>query len=218
MLDALAIIIGLVVAYLMGSLPSAVWLGQGYFGIDVRDYGSGNAGATNTFRVLGKPAGLVVMACDILKGFTATSVAYILFSLGYVSESALTLWGLLFGVVAVVGHIFPVYTGFRGGKGVATLLGMVLGIEPLVALFCIGIFFVVLLASRYVSLGSMIAALSFPLLLLLPRFHPGNPLPIIFGFVLFAVVVITHQKNIRRLWRGQESKMYLMRNRRDRPS
>jgi len=203
------ITIGAILAYLIGSLPTAVWLGQGYFGIDVRQHGSGNAGATNTFRVLGKRAGIVVMFLDIFKGWTATSVATILWFLDFVPEHDLILYKLIFGIIAVVGHIFPVYEKFKGGKGVATLLGMVLSIHLPAALVCMAIFFLVLLLSKYVSLGSMIAALSFPLLLLIPRFNPEEPALIFFGFAMFAVVVLTHQKNIKRIISGEESKTRL---------
>jgi acyl phosphate:glycerol-3-phosphate acyltransferase len=203
------ITIGAILAYLIGSLPTAVWLGQGYFGIDVRQHGSGNAGATNTFRVLGKRAGIVVMFLDIFKGWTATSVATILWFLEFVPEHDLILYKLIFGIIAVVGHIFPVYEKFKGGKGVATLLGMVLSIHLPAALVCMAIFFLVLLLSKYVSLGSMIAALSFPLLLLIPRFNPEEPALIFFGFAMFAVVVLTHQKNIKRIISGEESKTRL---------
>jgi acyl phosphate:glycerol-3-phosphate acyltransferase len=203
------IIIGATLAYLIGSLPTAVWLGQGYFGIDVRDHGSGNAGATNTFRVLGKRAGILVMCLDIFKGWTATSVATILWFLEFVPEHDLILYKLIFGVIAVIGHIFPVYEKFKGGKGVATLLGMVLSIHLQAAIVCIIIFFLVLMLSKYVSLGSMIAALAFPLLLLIPRFDKEEPALIIFGFAMFAVVVLTHQKNIKRIISGEESKTRL---------
>jgi glycerol-3-phosphate acyltransferase PlsY len=205
-MDVLLIIAGFVMAYLLGSLPTSVWLGQAYFGIDVRDFGSGNAGATNTFRVLGRKAGTIVMLVDILKGWTATSLALLLYLMNVIPFDDLLMYKLLFGILSVIGHIFPVYVGFKGGKGVATLLGMVLAIHTEAALLCIVIFFVVLLTSKYVSLGSMIAALAFPILLLLPRFSPDDPMMIVFGFVMFAIVVITHQKNIVRLLNGEESR------------
>lgn len=195
-----------VVAYLIGSICSAVWLGKAYYGIDIRKHGSGNSGATNTFRVLGKKPGTIVMLIDIFKGWAATSLAGLLVIFDAISVSNLVVFQLLFGGLAVVGHIFPVYERFKGGKGVATLLGMMLAIQPEVALVCMVIFIIVLFTSRYVSLGSMIAALAFPVLLLLPRFHPENPILIIFGFILFAVVVLTHRKNINRLIAGEESK------------
>ncbi len=211
MIEILVIMIFGILAYLIGSLPTSVWLGEAYFGIDVRDYGSGNAGATNTFRVLGKRAGVVVMIVDIFKGWTATSMATLLFFADAVSEERLVFFKLAFGVLAVVGHIFPVYVNFKGGKGVATLLGMVLSIHTEAALLCILIFLIVLLASKYVSLGSIIAALAFPLLMLIPVFSPEKPILIIFGFVIFALVVLTHQKNIVRLLNGEESRTVLIR-------
>ena len=200
----------LVAAYLLGAIPTAVWVGQAYYGIDVRQHGSGNAGATNTFRVLGKKPGAFVMLVDILKGWAATSLANFLVMLEVISPEKLVLFKIIMGILAVIGHIFPVYVGFKGGKGVATLMGMVLAIQPVAALICLGIFMVVLLVFKYVSLGSMLAAVAFPLLLLLPRFHPDEPLLIVFGFILSLLVILTHKKNIGRLLQGQESKIYLL--------
>jgi glycerol-3-phosphate acyltransferase PlsY len=156
--------------------------------------------------VLGRRAGSIVMLVDILKGWTATSLALLLYFMGVIPFENLLMYKLLFGILSVVGHIFPVYVGFKGGKGVATLLGMVLAIHTEAALLCMLIFFVVLLTSKYVSLGSMIAALAFPILLLLPRFSPDDPMMIVFGFIMFAIVIVTHQKNIVRLINGEESR------------
>ncbi|MGV3502363.1 MAG: glycerol-3-phosphate 1-O-acyltransferase PlsY [Adhaeribacter sp.] len=197
----------LLAAYLIGAIPTAVWVGKSFYGVDVRQHGSGNAGATNTFRVLGKKPGAFVMAVDIFKGWAATSLAHVLVLSEAIAPDQLILFKIILGVLAVLGHIFPVYAGFKGGKGVATLMGMVLAIHLPAALICLGIFLVVLLLFKYVSLGSMIAAISFPLLLLLPRFHPDEPLLIVFGFLLSLMVVLTHKKNIGRLLQGQESKV-----------
>ncbi len=205
-MDILFIAILFVAAYLIGSISTAVWLGKAYYGIDIRRHGSGNCGATNTFRVLGKKPGTIVMLIDIFKGWAGTSLAGLLVIYNVVEPDNLIIYQLIMGALTVVGHIFPVYERFKGGKGVATLLGMMLAIEPMVALLCMAIFVIVLFTSKYVSLGSMIAALAFPILLLLPRFHPENPILIVFGFVLFAVVVLTHRKNINRLIQGEESK------------
>jgi glycerol-3-phosphate acyltransferase PlsY len=205
-MDILLIAILCVAAYLIGSISSAVWIGKAYYGIDIRQHGSGNSGATNTFRVLGKKPGAIVMLIDIFKGWTATSLAGFLIIFDVIAPENLVIYQLILGALSVLGHIFPIYERFVGGKGVATLLGMMLAIEPVVALMCIAIFIIVLFTSKYVSLGSMIAALAFPVLLLLPRFHPDNPILIIFGFVLFAVVALTHRKNINRLLAGEESK------------
>ncbi|WP_242920807.1 glycerol-3-phosphate 1-O-acyltransferase PlsY [Pontibacter liquoris] len=205
-MDILLIAILCVAAYLIGSICTAVWVGKAYYGIDIRQHGSGNSGATNTFRVLGKKPGTAVMLIDIFKGWLATSLAGLLVIFNAIPAEQLVVYQLILGAMAVVGHIFPVYERFKGGKGVATLLGMMLAIEPQVALLCMMVFVIVLFTSKYVSLGSMVAALAFPILLLLPRFHPENPILIVFGFAIFAVVVLTHRKNINRLLQGEESK------------
>ncbi|MCU0341127.1 MAG: glycerol-3-phosphate 1-O-acyltransferase PlsY, partial [Spirosomaceae bacterium] len=147
-----------VTAYLLGSIPSAVWYGEAYFGIDVRKHGSGNAGATNTFRVLGKKAGTMVLLMDIFKGWTATMLAVILYHLSVIEDTQILTFKLLLGAMSVLGHLFSVFVKFKGGKGVATSLGMVLAMNPQVALMCIAIFLVVLIVSHYVSLSSIIAA------------------------------------------------------------
>jgi acyl phosphate:glycerol-3-phosphate acyltransferase len=208
-MEILLIGVTVLVAYLIGAIPTALWVGQVYYGIDIRKHGSGNSGATNTFRVLGKKPGTIVMLVDIFKGWTAASLAGLLVLLGALHPDRLILFQLILGMVAVAGHIFPVYANFKGGKGIATLSGMVLAIHLEAALVCMAIFLVVLFISRYVSLGSMIAALAFPILLLLPRFNPDEPILIIFGFIIFAIVVLTHRKNINRLLQGEESKANL---------
>jgi acyl phosphate:glycerol-3-phosphate acyltransferase len=199
-------IAGVITAYMIGSIPTAVWYGHAFYGIDVRDYGSGNAGATNSFRVLGKKAGIIVMLIDVLKGWIAAQGGILLYHLDLIVLSDLILFQSAFGIAAVLGHIFPIYAKFKGGKGIATLLGMVLSIHIQAALVCMLIFFIVLVISRYVSLGSLLAALAFPLVLLMPRFYPEEPFLIAFGFVIFFIVVITHQKNIIRLINGEENK------------
>jgi len=198
-------------AYLIGSIPSAVWFGKLIHGIDVREHGSGNPGATNTFRVLGKRAGTIVLLFDIAKGLLATSLAVILLQLGIINDESLVLTKLILGIVAVFGHIFSVFLKFKGGKGVATLFGMMIGIQMPVALISLAIFLLTLLTSKYVSLGSIVAALAFPLMLLfVPRFNTGEPILIIFGFFLAIVVIWSHNKNIRRILQGDESKTYLI--------
>lgn len=202
-------IVGLLLAaYLIGSIPTAVWVSKRFYGIDVREHGSKNAGATNTFRVLGKKPGTFVLLFDVLKGWAATSLALVLVQVNAIDPDNLIYYQLAMGILAVTGHVFPVYVGFKGGKGVATLLGMVLAIQPQAALVCILIFIIVLLLFKYVSLGSMIGAVAFPLLLLLiPDFHPDKPILTIFGFLLAGLVVYTHRKNIGRLLNGAESKV-----------
>jgi glycerol-3-phosphate acyltransferase PlsY len=209
-MDVLLIIILAIAAYLIGSIPSSVWVGKAYFGIDVRDFGSGNAGATNTFRVLGNTTGTVVLFLDIVKGLTAASLIHYLPHVHHGTEQFINLQ-LLFGLLAVVGHIFPVYENFKGGKGIATLFGMLLGIHYVLALACVGLFIVVLFSTKYVSLSSILAAVAFPLLTIFV-FKRDEPLFIAFGIAAAVLVVLTHKKNITRLLNGEESKANLFKS------
>ncbi len=202
-------IVMILLAYLLGSIPTSVWYGIGYFGLDVRQFGSRNAGATNTFRILGKRAGTIVMLIDVMKGWTATCLATSLFYLGVITEEHILTYKFVFGIAAIVGHIFPVFVKFKGGKGVATLLGMVLAVHPELALICISIFILTLIASEYVSLSSIVATLAFPVLLLLGVFGKPDPALVVFGFAMFVLVVYTHKKNIVRLFKGSESRVNL---------
>lgn len=197
----------LIGGYLLGSIPTAVWIGKFFYKIDVREYGSGNAGATNTFRVLGKRAGIPVLLIDILKGFAAVSLAY--FSPYAQNSNQFINLELVVGIASLVGHIFPLFASFRGGKGIATLLGIVLGVHPYGALICMGIFLIVLLISNYVSLSSMISALCFPVIVIF-IFKTTVPSLIIFSILIAIMVLITHQKNIERLLRKEESKSKLI--------
>ncbi|MCS3799244.1 glycerol-3-phosphate 1-O-acyltransferase PlsY [Niastella sp. OAS944] len=203
----------IVIAYLIGSIPTAVWVSKAFFGIDIREYGSGNAGATNTFRVLGSKWGTFVMIVDMLKGVAATSL-YIL--LPYYMEGAnewdRTNFMVGLGLAAVLGHIFPIWANFRGGKGVATLFGMILAIQPLVALLCVGIFLLVLYLTRFVSLSSILASIAFAVFILV-IFNEKEPLYRAFAIAVALLVVLTHQKNITRLLRGGESKVPILKYR-----
>lgn len=195
-------------AYLLGSIPAAVWIGKYFYKIDVREYGSGNAGATNAFRVLGKKAGVPVLLIDILKGFAAVSLAHLSnYTKG--SNQIINL-ELVLGIASLVGHIFPIFASFRGGKGVATLLGIILAVHPYAAFISMGIFIAVLLVTKYVSLSSMLAAISFPMIVILV-FETRVPALIIFSILIAIMVLITHQKNIERLLRREESKTRLYR-------
>jgi len=192
-------------AYLTGAFPSAVWVGKTFYKIDVREFGSGNAGATNTFRVLGKKAGIPVLIMDIFKGWL--SINYISFLTNVPqSEEAIFEVQLAFGIAAVIGHLFPVYTGFRGGKGIATLLGLLVGLNPAAALFSILIFIIVFLISKYVSLGSILASIAFPVFVILVLNSTNSSLNLFAVFVPI-LTLITHQKNIERLVRGKETKV-----------
>ena len=197
-------------AYLTGAFPSAGWVGKTFYKIAVREFGSGNAGATNTFRVLGKKAGIPVLIMDIFKGWLC--VNYILF-LTNIPESAEAVFEtqLAFGIAAVIGHLFPVYTGFRGGKGIATLLGLLIGLHAVAALYSILVFVVVFLISKYVSLGSILASIAFPVLVILILGSTNVSLNL-FAFFVPILSLITHQKNIERLLRGEETKVKFDKN------
>ncbi|NCW13284.1 MAG: glycerol-3-phosphate 1-O-acyltransferase [Chitinophagia bacterium] len=201
----------IIIAYLLGSIPTSVWVSKYMFDIDIRDYGSGNAGATNTFRVLGSKWGSFVMLVDVTKGVIATSL-YILIPYYLTNELARTNFMIVLGLVAVVGHIFPIWANFRGGKGVATLLGMALAIQPVVALICLVVFLITLISTRFVSLSSMLAGIAFMVLILF-IFKEKETLYRLFAVIVAVMVVITHQKNITRLIKGTENKVPIFKNR-----
>ena len=212
MIETGLILLGVAVSYLIGSMPTALWIGKAFYGIDIREHGSGNSGASNTFRTLGKSAGVLVLLLDIIKGLTAACLVryYTFIEMGSVRYVNLQ---LLFGLSAVLGHIFPIYAKFKGGKGIATLLGMVIGIHYLSALVCIGLFVIVLFSTRYVSLSSILAAISFPLIVIF-IYKNEEPLFIAFGIAAAIMVVLTHQKNIKRLVAGNENKAKLLKRHR----
>ncbi len=190
-------------AYLIGSIPTAVWLGKGIYGIDVREHGSGNAGTTNTIRVLGTRPGLIVFAIDMLKGFLAVCLAH--FASYECGTEPFVNLQLLLGVCAVLGHIFPLYAHFKGGKGVATLLGIAIALSPLSALACFAVFVVVLLISKYVSLGSMLGGLTFPIMIIgVFKIHIVSLM--VFAIAESVLLIITHRKNIVRLIHHEENK------------
>jgi len=193
-----------IAAYLLGSIPNAVWIGKMLYGIDVREVGSKNAGATNTIRVLGWKAGLPVLLLDIFKGFLAVELIHIydLYVPGTVDFVNLQ---LTLGACAVIGHIFPIFAGFRGGKGVASLFGIILAIVPLPTLIALGIFLLILFTTGYVSLSSIIAGFAFPFLNMFV-FTTTIPSLIIFSLIVAILLLLTHQKNIERLIRREESK------------
>jgi len=205
-LETNSILLILSAAYLLGSIPTAVWIGKAFYNIDVREFGSGNAGATNTFRVLGKKAGIPVLIIDIVKGILAVLLAR--FSDFEPGTDPFINLQMGLGVAALLGHIFPLFAGFRGGKGVATMLGIVICIHPLACASALGVFLSVLLITRYVSLSSMMAGISFPFFLNLV-FHNENKTLMVFSIVVAALLVITHKKNIVRLFKRQESKVPL---------
>ena len=198
-------------AYSLGSIPTALWVSRSQFNIDIRDYGSGNSGATNTFRVMGPRWGTFVMLVDLLKGLLAVKLAYLL-PYYVANDFARTNFQIGLGLSAVLGHIFPIWAEFRGGKGVATLFGLVLGISPWTALGCIGVFMLVLYLTRFVSLSSIMASMAFPIFIII-IFNVENQAYRIFAVTVAMLVILTHQKNIGRLIRGVESKAPILRHR-----
>ncbi len=198
----------IILAYLIGSLPTALLISKRFFGIDIRDFGSGNMGATNTFRVLGKQYGTVVMTIDILKGMAAVGLYNFLpFYLHNEFERTNLMVGL--GLSAVVGHIFPIFARFKGGKGVATLFGMIIAIQPLVAICCVLVFLMVLYLTRYVSLSSILASAALPVCVLW-IWNEDELIYRGFAIAVAALVLFTHQKNIGRLLRGGESRVPIL--------
>ena len=200
----LEIILILAGAYLVGAIPTAVWIGRAFYKIDVREHGSGNAGATNTIRVLGWKAGIPVLLFDVVKGWAAVQLS-LLFPPPVMEYDLWVYFRIALGILAVIGHVFPVYTGFRGGKGVATLLGVGIALYPVSIWIVTGLFFITLLVSGYVSLGSMIAGIAFPFVVvfLIAEDHAGL---VILSIAVALFLPLTHTKNIRRLVRGEESK------------
>lgn len=204
-MNILNAVLVLLLAYLLGSIPTAVWLGKMFHGIDVREHGSGNAGTANTIRVLGWKTGIPVLLIDLGKGYAAAMLP-VLFSLADKGSGMLTTLQIVAGITAITGHIFPVFAGFRGGKGVATVFGVLLAIQPLLTLLCLAVFLVVILLSGIVSLSSMSAGIAFPILLFL-FFDTPSVFFKIFSVIVALALLLTHRKNIQRLIRGEEKRL-----------
>lgn len=208
---ALSILVVLL-PYLLGSIPTAVWVSRGMFGTDIRTQGSGNAGSTNMFRILGAKAGIITQIVDIAKGTLAAFLPLILASSfpedpSFISGWEMEMQKLFCGLIAVIGHIYPVFAAFRGGKGINTLLGMMLATNPLAAGICLIFWIAVLYLTRYVAVASMAAVASYPLFLVVKAMATGaemNPLLIGLGTGMALLVVFTHRSNIANLMAGKE--------------
>lgn len=204
----LALVIGLVVAYLLGSIPSAVWIGKSFYGIDVREKGSKNAGATNTIRVLGLLPGIFVLCIDAFKGWFAIYLSRY-FGMEIANSEYMILYQLLIGVFCVIGHALPIFAGFKGGKGVATMLGIVIGLFLKIIPLVLAVFVVVFILSHYVSLSSMSAAVSFPLFYCIRCVvidEKINVIELAFAILVAIFILWTHRKNIKRLLNHEEPK------------
>jgi acyl phosphate:glycerol-3-phosphate acyltransferase len=216
----LSFILIVILSYLLGSIPTSVWVGKLFKGVDIREHGSGNAGATNTFRILGWKAGVAVSLIDLAKGFTA---AYYISQIGYYTGGVLpqivimgvewetdVFMRLIAGAAAVAGHMYPLYAKFKGGKGVITAAGMLYGIEPVSITLAITVFAIVLFSSRYVSLASITANFSYPLFLLILKYGFDWPIDgslIVISAVVAGTIIIKHHANIRRLIQGNENRI-----------
>lgn len=188
------LILSAIAGYLLGSLNSSLIVGK-FYGVDVRNHGSGNAGTTNTLRTLGKKAALFVLLGDILKGIIAFAAGYYI----YGGQTG----GMLAGTAAVLGHVWPVFFGFKGGKGVLTTLAVLMLFDWPIALGLLGVFIIILLLTKYVSLGSVIAAFLFPVVsVVLGRSSEA----IIFSGIIAVLIILKHHTNISRLLNGTESK------------
>lgn len=204
--------IWLIAAYLLGSISSAVWIARKKHGINIREHGSGNAGATNILRVLGPKAALPVFIFDFLKGLAA--VQFIRFTvLDYqVNPELFTGYEITLGICAVIGHIFPIFASFKGGKGVATVAGVLVAISPYPMLMALSVFLITFLMTHYVSLSSIMAAITFPIFVIFLFGMALMPERIsltlkCFSIIASSMIIITHRKNIKRLRNGTENKI-----------
>ncbi|KAA3662344.1 MAG: glycerol-3-phosphate 1-O-acyltransferase [Calditrichaeota bacterium] len=196
-----------IVSYLVGSFPTAIITGKLLKGIDIREHGSGNAGGTNVFRVLGKGPGIFVMAFDIFKGIVATYFVSQI-SLGAM-ELATVYLQIIAGLSAIAGHIWTIFAGFKGGKGVGTAAGMLVVLYPIAILVCFTLFLVIVFTTRYVSLGSILAAVILPVVLFIMQEAFDRPVePVLMGLASFIalLIVFTHRTNIHRLINGTENR------------
>jgi len=199
-------IAGLIISYLIGSIPTSYIMGMGLRGIDLRKCGSGNLGATNALRILGWKIGVLVLIIDLLKGLVPVLVFARYSRVGDAGFLSAQDAGLFFGLAAITGHIFTVFMRFRGGKGVATSMGVFLGLAPIPFVITLAIAFMIIYVSRYVSLGSMAGAVILPILIYV--FYPGRIALFMFATGVGVFVILRHRANIRRLIRGEENKIF----------
>ncbi len=207
---ATALSLGLLAAYFLGSIPSAVWIGKSFYGVDVREKGSKNAGTTNTIRVLGLLPGLFVLGIDVFKGWLAVYLAkFFGSSLAEMNHDYLVYYQLVIGIFAVIGHALPIFARFKGGKGVATMLGVVIGLFDKIIPLVLAVFVIVFILTHYISVSSMSAAVSFPVFYSTCSIwlhYNINPVQLCFSVVVALFILWTHRKNIKRLIHHEEPK------------
>jgi len=194
----------LILAYLLGAIPTSIWIGKVFYKIDIREHGSGNAGASNAIRVFGPAVGILVLVLDMLKGFAAVFLVKF-YSFVHPGTPEYINIQIILGIAAVLGHIYPVYAGFRGGKGVATVFGVLLALHPFATLCAAGVFLISFFITHYSSVGSILAGLSFPVFIIFVFDTPYLHLKIFSGLVSL-LLIYTHRKNVVRLWKGIENK------------
>jgi acyl phosphate:glycerol-3-phosphate acyltransferase len=200
------LIIAIIISYFIGSFPTAILAGKILKKIDIREHGSGNAGATNVFRILGWKSGLIVLGIDMFKGF-----APVWWLVPVQSNPDLTaLYQILIGISAICGHIWTIFAGFKGGKGVGTAAGVFLALQPLPVLFSLVTFIMIVSKTKYVSLGSMVAASMLPVFILIKKYvfqYPVSNIVIVVSIILASLIVFMHRENISRLMAGNENKL-----------
>jgi glycerol-3-phosphate acyltransferase PlsY len=211
----ISVLLILILSYLVGSIPGSVWVGKLMYGQDVRQHGSGNAGATNTFRVLGWRAGLLATVVDLGKGLLAAGVIANLrvdalpHGLGFWEADSVV--RLLAGLAAIVGHMYPIWAGFKGGKGVNTAAGVLFALTPVTMVITVAVFALVLFSSRYVSLASMLASLTFPSAVAIRKYVFGidslDASLLVFSALMALGIIVAHRANIQRLINGTESRI-----------
>ncbi len=206
-----SVVMAMIIAYLLGSVPTSVWVGKWFFNLDIRTHGSGNAGATNTIRVLGLKAGIPVLLFDVFKAWLAVHISTYL-SDPYFTENQEVIYWIIVGGLAVVGHVYPVFAGFRGGKGVATLVGVVIALYPASFLVILFFFILMMFLTRIVSVSSISSSVVFPLIAIFVFGENRIPL-VILAVIIPAFVIYTHRENIKRLLNGTEKKFDFGKNR-----
>ena len=212
-----SVVVILLLSYLVGSIPGSLWAGKLLYGVDLREYGSGNAGATNAFRVLGWKAGVVSTVVDLGKGLLAAGVIAPLLRIdplptwGLVPWQATTVVCLVAGLVAILGHMFPIWAKFQGGKGMNTAAGVLFALTPITTAIALVVFVVVLVSFRYVSLASITAAIAFPSAVAIRRYvfdiESLDPSLLVFGAIMAAGIIYAHRSNIKRLLQGNENRV-----------
>jgi glycerol-3-phosphate acyltransferase PlsY len=212
----LSLLVIVLLSYFLGSIPGALWSSKALHGVDIRQYGSHNAGATNAFRVVGWPAGVLATIVDMGKGYVSAGIvaSYVridpLPALGVFGWDVDVLVGLIAGLAAIVGHMYPIFARFEGGKGVNTAAGILLALAPITMLYTMAVFAVVLLSSRYVSLASITSAVAFPTIVALRKYGGGVDLDgslLVIGLLIGTAIIVAHRSNIRRLLQGNENRV-----------